>query len=94
MSSFLDRWMYRDSSHSHNMGLKNGNTGSTYTKTGSLPTHEHSVIQTYTDANGEIIEKTTPNLKNVPWSYYAEMKKTSRRGSDVSDAGDAASVEE
>jgi hypothetical protein len=85
MSSFLDRWLYRDTS-SHNMGLKNGNTGSAYTRTSSLgsqpyyPEDDKKSPQSYSHMHAPQLEKTTPNLRNVPWSYYAELE-SQRRGS-------------
>lgn len=80
MSSFLDRWLYRDT-QAHNIGTRNGNTGSAYNRTGSIsgrPKYEH-----YFPAGVKPNENTTPNLTNVPWAYYTDAN-TSRRGSNSS----------
>lgn len=87
MSSFLDRWIYRDNQHSHNTGLKNGNTGSSYTKTTNMSSKEQIDPQYGLNIQNE---NTTPNLQNVPWSYYRGIN-TSRRGSDASDMSNASS---
>lgn len=90
MSSFLDRWIYRDNRYTHNMGTMNGNTGSKYTQTSSLASHD-MFTPNYTAGNPASSEKTTPNLRNVPWSYYTELN-TSRRGSSSS-TGSTSSTE-
>lgn len=67
------------------MGLKNGNTGSSYTKTVEMSASEKKDPK-YMSSNPADYSKsyrTTPNLQNVPWSYYSDVKN-SRRGSEVS----------
>lgn len=99
MSSFLDRWLYR-SPTTHNGGNKLQNTGSKYNRDTTL-TSSGQYTNYYTPADGnERGEKTTPNLRNVPWAYYRECKtgnaaiiteenlkdKQQRRGSSSSDS--------
>lgn len=80
MSSFLDRWLYRDNSV-HNMGMKNSNTGTSYTKTGVMSTGKYN--PKYATHMATPQDKTTPNLQNVPWAYYSDVEKT-RRSSTTS----------
>lgn len=87
MSSFLDRWMYRDNHHVHNTGMKNGNTGSRYTTTSNVGSHG-MYAPGYTAGATLAGDKTTPNLRNVPWAYYTETN-TSRRGSNTSTSSDS-----
>lgn len=71
MSSFLDRWLYR-SQTTHNGGNKLQNTGSKYNRDTTL-TSSGQYTNYYTPVN-ENPEKTTPNLRNVPWAYYRDNK--------------------
>lgn len=79
MSSFLDRWLYRDNKSAHNVGTRNGNAGSFYSQTGakqSTPYYPEGGAAYPRRASGG----TAPNLQNVPWSYYKNVE-THRRGS-------------
>lgn len=82
MSSFIDRWLYSRRNSLHNESTRNANTGAQYTRTRTLSTTPHGAPTTYLagQTSGEV--KTTPNLRNVPWSYYnkEELERT-RRGS-------------
>ncbi|GMM31185.1 hypothetical protein DAMA08_039300 [Martiniozyma asiatica (nom. inval.)] len=79
MSSFLDRWL-SSSSTTHNSGLKNINTGSNYAKPAYRSSHgQNNEYYAVHNTSG-----TTPNLKNVPWSYYLNKKQSGSVGFDES----------
>lgn len=76
MSSFIDRWLY-DRGNNSNSGTNMLNTGSYNSAAESVTPQEK--FKNYVPKK---LSGTTPNLTNIPYSYYAENRE--RRMSDSS----------